>query len=153
MQGPVGASVVQMPTLAFTITDTHLILGAESTVERAIRALSSTGAESVGSAKWFVGAKLTIPSVVGVACLEDTTASSEFFWRMIKEGSQAKSPTSPPGAVSFKFGPPGVGELVNASLLPEFDTVRKYFGSSTFYGVSRPDGFFFEFNYLKPSGY
>jgi len=74
----------------------------------------------------------------------------EFFWRMMKEGSKSTSSAVSVGPASAKLGPQGIGELVNASLLPEFDAVRKYFGSSTFYGISRPDGFFFEFNYLNP---
>ncbi len=41
-------------------------------------------------------------------------------------------------------------DLVDFSLLPDFDAVRKYFGISTFYGVSRPDGFLFEMKYLAP---
>jgi len=145
MQIPADTGTLQMPKLAFTITDTHLIFGVESAVERAIRALSNSGVVSLNSAKWFTSAKLAIPSVVGLACLEDTAASSEFFWRMMKESGKVK-PSS-----LFSFGPQKVEELVNLSLLPEFDAVRKYFGSSTFYGISRGDGFFFEFNYLNPS--
>jgi len=145
MQTPADTGTLQMPKLAFTVTDTHLIFGAESAVERAIRALSSTDAVPLSSAKWFTSAKLAIPSVVGLACLEDTAASSEFFWRMMKESGKVKTSSS------FSFGPQNVDELVNLSLLPEFDAVRKYFGSSTFYGISRQDGFFFEFNYLNPN--
>jgi len=36
------------------------------------------------------------------------------------------------------------------SLLPEFEAVRKYFGLAASYGISRQDGFFFEFKYLNP---
>ena len=38
--------------------------------------------------------------------------------------------------------------LFDFSLLPEFDKVRKYFGVSASYGVSRPDGFYFEFKHI-----
>jgi hypothetical protein len=41
-------------------------------------------------------------------------------------------------------------DLFDFSLLPEFDEVRKYFGLSAFYGLSKPDGFFFELKYLNP---
>ncbi|GAF99078.1 unnamed protein product, partial [marine sediment metagenome] len=129
-----------------------LIFGVESTVEQAIRTLSSTETASVNSAKWFTSAKLAIPSVVGLAYLEDNVASSEIFWRMIKEANKAKALTAPPGPAAIKFGPQGLYELFNPALLPEFEAVRKYFGSSSFYGISRPDGFFFEFRYLNPSG-
>ena len=152
MQVPAEPGAPQTPTLAFTITDTYLIAGVESTVEQAIRTLSSAEAVSVGSAKWFASAKLAIPSVVGIAALEDSAASGELFWWMIKESGKAKASTVPMGPASFQLSPHKIGELVNFNLLPEFDTVRKYFGSSVFYGTSRPDGFFFEFNYLNPPG-
>lgn len=156
MQAPAGPSVPQMPTLAFTITDTHLIFGTESTVERAIRRLSSTEAESVGSAEWFTSATFPIPSVVGLAYLEDNAASSELLWWMMEEtakisgsGSSGSMGITIPPDASLMFSQTG---LFNAGLLPEFDAVRKYFGLFAFYGISRPDGFFFEFKYFNPSG-
>jgi hypothetical protein len=160
MQVPAGPGVPQMPTWAFTITDTHLIFGTESTVERAIRRLSSTEAESVGSAKWFEEATFPIPSVVGLAYLEDNAASSELLWWMMEETAKIMGSGSS-GSMGLSMGismPPDASlifsqtGLFNAGLLPEFDAVRKYFGLFAFYGISRPDGFFFEFKYLNPGG-
>jgi len=143
--------VEQMPNLAFTITDTHLILGLESTVEQAIRTLSSPEAESIDTAQWFTSARLAIPSVVGMASLEDSAVAAEIFWWMIKQTSKAeKSVATPELAEMSVFGPLAFNQLFNPDLLPDFDAVRKYFGLSVFYGVSRPDGFFFEFNNLNP---
>ncbi|GAI75231.1 unnamed protein product, partial [marine sediment metagenome] len=88
MQLPGETGAPPMPKLAFTVTDTHLILGTESTVEQVIRRLDSS-AESVASAKWFTTAKLAIPSVVGLAWLQDNAASGEFFWRMLKKSAGA----------------------------------------------------------------
>jgi hypothetical protein len=156
MQEPSAPSTLQMPNLAFTITDTHLIIGVESTVERAIRALSSTEAASFSSAEWFSWCQSAIPSVVGLAFFEDTTASGEFFWWMMKEHEKSADNDSSISlgiSMSSNFGLSfAQSGLFNFSLLPEFETVRKYFGLSTFYGVSRPDGFFFEFKYLNPRG-
>ncbi len=50
---------------------------------------------------------------------------------------------------NFIFSQAG-SDLFDFSLLPAFDAVRKYFGLSAFYGLSIPDGFFFEFKYLNP---
>jgi hypothetical protein len=157
MQGPADAATVQMPTFAFTVTDTHLIFGLESSVERTIRALSSTGAKSVASAEWFTLSQSAIPSAVGLASLQDNAAAAELSWRTIKkigENKTADSSTSVGAGVSSQsvfphliFSHAGL-DLLNAALLPEFDVVRKYFGVSACYGVSRPDGFFFEFKYL-----
>lgn len=142
MQDPVPAAA-QVPKFAFTVTDTHLIFGVESAVERAVRTLSTTQAVSLGSAKWFNSAKLAIP--VGLACLEDNSASGELLWWMMKQGDQRR-PLFP-----FRFGQHKILELFNFSLLPQFDAVRKYFGVSVFYGVSRPDGFLFEFKDIYPA--
>jgi hypothetical protein len=155
MQGPTTPTVPQMPTFAFTITDTHLIFGRDPTVERAIRALSATGDTSIGSAKWFTAAKSAIPSVVGLANLEDNAASSELFWWLLKHGKKAlwgPNINGDAGSPSVNFGPMEADELFDPGLLPEFDTVRKYFGLIASYGISRPDGFFFEFKYLNPTG-
>ena len=159
MQGPGMPGAPQLVRLAFTFTDTHLIFGAESTVERAIRTLSSTEDVSVGSEKWFTTAKLPLPSVVGLAYLEDNAASSEILWWMMKETAKVRS-SSPSGSFGISMGISGFTDpglmfsqtgLFNPGLLPEFDAVRKYFGLSAFYGISRPDGFFLESVYLNPS--
>ncbi len=155
-EGLGGPIAPQMPKVAFTITDTHLILGAEAGVERAIRRLSSAESVSVDSAKWFTSARLSLPSVVGMAGLQDNAASGELLWWMMKESTTppiktggATIPMVPNPALMFSQ----IGlDLFKFDLLPDYDIVRKYFGLSTFYGVSRPDGFFFEFEYLNPSG-
>jgi len=152
MQGPADLPAKgMMPTLAFTVTDTHLICGPESTVEQAIRTLSSTDTASVGSQKWFVSAKSSIPSAVGMAALEDTATSSELLWQMIKQSGKAGGTGIPMGPnPQMSLSQAGL-DLFDFGLLPQFDAVRKYFGLSTLYGISRPDGFFFEFNYLNPT--
>lgn len=137
--------------MAFTVTDTHLILGLESVVEKTIRTLRSKGAISVGSAKWFNNAKSAVASTVGLAGLEDDVASGELFWWMVKQGDdKAKTSNTSASPASFKFAPQIFDKFINPSLLPSFDAVRKYFGLSAFYGVSRSDGFFFEFKDINP---
>jgi hypothetical protein len=144
--------------LALTVTDTHLLVGGEATVERAIRSLSSKETSSLDSAKWFNFAKSSLPSAVGMASLEDGAASSELAWRMLKDRAKVQNKRED-SSVTVGAGMPGSGfppfpfsrggsELSDFSLLPEFDAVRKYFGVAVLYGISRPDGYFFEFKYL-----
>jgi hypothetical protein len=154
MQGPVERKAPQASTLAFTVTDTHLIVGVESAVEAAIRALNSAGAASVDSAKWFAAAKSAIPATAGLANLQDNEASGELSWRMMKESgrSDAAGSTGNLGvgldsSLNLIFSQEGL-DLFNFGLLPDFEAVRKHFGVSAAYGVSRGDGFFFEFKYL-----
>jgi len=155
-------AIPKAPPLAFTVTDTHLILGGESTVEQAIRALGGSEAESIDSVKWFRQAKANLPSVVGLAGLQNSAASGELLWSTMRQmqkqsqaGDKGKHNEIGVGVSSDSLWPnltfsQGGGELFDFSLLPEFEAVRKYFGSSVSYGISRPDGFFFEFKYLNP---
>jgi len=154
MAGP-GAppQMPQMPQAAFTITDTHLIIGAEAAVEQAIRTLGSSQTSSVASAKWFTKAKASIPSTVGLAGLQDNAASGEPVWSALRQiqkaaGGPAMGPAALPQMMMSQIG----GDLIDFDLLPEFDAVRKYFGLSAVYGVSRNDGYFFEFKYLNSDG-
>jgi hypothetical protein len=151
MQVSSESNVPQAPTSAFTVTDTHLIFASEAAVERAIRTLNSADSSSLGSAKWFTSAKSSIPSVVGMAVLEDNAASSEIFWWMVKQSGKAGSSAVSAGPAAIKSAPGGIGELVNFDLLPPFDAVRKYFGLFAFYGISTPEGFLFEFKGISPT--
>lgn len=142
----------QKPAFAFTITDTHLIFGTESEVERSIRSLSSAGPEPTASIKWFNIAKSANPSVVGLASLKNNTAAAESFWWALKQSEKAGT-TETAVSIDWNFMfPEGGGDLFDFSLLPEFNVVRKYFGLSAFYGISRPDGFYFEFKDINWGG-
>jgi len=149
---------VIMPKIAFTVTDTHLILGAESVVERAVRTLSAAGQNTVP--KWFARAKAVIPDAVGFAGLQNDVVLAEVFWETMNEMGGSEPETSddeskrsigisisPTTGLSFSQG--GV-DLIDAKLLPDFETVKKYFGLSVSYAVARPDGFFLEFKYINP---
>lgn len=149
-QAPPAPQVPKFIRMAFTVTDAHLIFAGEPAVEQAIRTLNSSETPSLASARWFASSKSSIPSTVGLACLQDDVASSEFFWWMLKQSSKDKAARISPGAAAVPISAlPGFDSL-KFDLLPEFDSVRKYFGLTSFYGISRPDGFFFEFKYLAP---
>ncbi|MGA2069993.1 MAG: hypothetical protein ABSG97_01480 [Sedimentisphaerales bacterium] len=136
--------------LAFTITDTHLIFGPESAVELAIRTLGGAENAPVNSAKWFNIAKSAVPSVVGSAAFEDNSASGELLWWMLKDNAKSRRASMGMGPAAAVLAGPDAWDFADFSLLPEFGAVKKYFGLSAGYGISRPDGFFFEFKYLNP---
>jgi hypothetical protein len=160
MQAPLGTGAPGIPKMAFTVTDTHLIFASEPAVEQAIRTLSSSEAVPLASAKWFTRAKSNIPSVVGLAGLQDTAASAEHYWTALRESARTRQSKDSPSQIGLGAGASsalpqllfsqGGADLFDFSLLPEFDAVRKYFGLSASYGISRQDGFFFEFKYLNP---
>ena len=156
-----GPNAPEMAPSGFTVTDTHFIFASEATIERTIRALDDS-AESIDSARWFARAKANIPSAVGVAGLEDNAATTEPLWAGMREpkkedkGGNSKNEigvSMSSGSIlpQVTFTPSGSG-FFDFSLLPEFDAVRKYFGVSAFYGISRSDGFFFELKFLDPVG-
>ena len=138
--------------LAFTVTDTHLIFGQEGAVERAIRTLAGAENEPIGSAKWFNIAKSVVPSIVGTAGFEDNVASGELLWWMLKESGKSRRADLNMGPAAAVLAGPDAWDFADFTLLPEFSAVKKYFGLSAGYGISRSDGFFFEFKYLNPQG-
>jgi len=143
-------------TMAFTVTDTHLILGKESAVESAIRAISSKEIKSLDSAQWFLTAKGSIPAMVGFASLKNRAATSKILWEQMKKAAASKEESGLQAGVGISSGNfPFItlkGEMFNYSLLPSFDEVHKYFGVSAYYGKSRADGLFIEFKYFNPPG-
>ncbi len=138
--------------LAFTITDTHLIFGQEPAVERAIRTLSGAGNEPVNSSRWFNIAKNSVPSVVGMAGFEDNVATGELLWWMLKESGKSRRASMGMGPAAAVLAGPDAWDFADFGLLPEYNAVKKYFGLSASYGISRPDGYYFEFKYLNRQG-
>jgi hypothetical protein len=132
-------TAVAIPTLAFTVTDTHLICGTESSVEKAIRTLR-TG-ESILDARWFNRAKAALPAKTSMVSLEDTRATVEFLWWLLKQSRKS------PGAAALAA--PAAGYIfsdfdLDFPLLPEYEKVSRYFGLTASYVISRDDGFYIE---------
>jgi len=152
-----SAGAAQKPRFAFAFTDSHLIAGTEPVVEQSIRILHSGDSRPLSSAKWFNAAKLNIPSVAGLAVLEDGAVSAEFFWDMMKKsatsGAKDKSGANIGVVASGASTVPRLmftqSQIFDPSLLPEFEVVKKYFGLSTSHGMSNSDGFLFEFDNLR----
>ena len=156
---------VESPLWALTVTDTHLILSSEAAVERAVRSMAVGGStESIDSARWFAKAKSSIPSEVGLVALQDDAVLAEYLWSVVRKWQQqgksndntsrsqidnADSSGSNVRQMTFSNE---LSELFDFSLLPEFGAVRKYFGVSSFYVISRADGFFFELKCLNRDG-
>jgi len=144
-----------MPKLAFTVTDTHVVMGVEAAVEGAVRKLS-TGADDLP--RWFRRARSAIPDVVGLADLQDDAAAVQVLWKTLKEAAEEAKSSSDESGRSIKVGLGSSGlsfsqsgvDFMTPDLLPDFEAVRKYFGISATYGIAREDGFFFEFTYLNP---
>jgi hypothetical protein len=161
-RGAPQREIPEMPTFAFTFTDTHLIFSKESAVEKAIRTLNSTENTSMDSAKWFNIAKSAVPSLTGMVTLQNYKASGKFIWSQMRDMANKDKKEDSNSKIEMGVGVrPGSSfpevmfsqsgkQLFDFSLLPEFDEIKEYFGLSAFYGISRSDGFFFEIKYLNP---
>jgi len=162
MQAPAAHDTPKIAPSAFTVTDTHMLFASESAVEQAIRTLASNQTESISSARWFNKAKSNIPSAVGMASLQDNAASGELLWSTLRQSKKPdKSDDDKKNQITVgvtteslfprvMFSQTGDG-LLDFSLLPEYNVVKKHLGIYVFYGISRQDGFFFEFKYLSPT--
>jgi hypothetical protein len=130
---------IDFPVLAFTVTDTHLICGTESSVEKAVRTIRS--GESLSDTPWFNRAKAVLPARTGMAGLIDAKAGIEFLWWLMKQTKKD------PGSAGLAA--PTASYIVSDfdldfTLLPDFEKVSKYFGLAASYIISRDDGFFIE---------
>jgi hypothetical protein len=160
-RGAAQAAVPPMPKFAFTVTDTHLIISTEAAVEKAIRTLNSSENISIENRRWFNTARSAVPSLVGLATLQNDALSGKFIWSQLRNLPKRAAKKDKDSSIEMGVGVrPGSSfpqmmltssgsDLFDFSLLPEFDEVKKHFGLSALYGISRADGFFFEFKYLN----
>ncbi len=162
MQNPNGGEIPKMPKYAFTVTDTHLIFSKESSVEQVLRTLNSTENVSVVSKRWFNIAKSSIPSLAGLVTLQNDAVWGKYVWSEMRNLSKQMKEKEKESDIKVGVGgragsvfsqilsSRARNQLFDFSLLPEFDVVKKYFGLSAIYGISKSDGFFFEFKNLNP---
>ena len=139
---------VDMPNFAFTVLDTHLIIGPEESVENVVRNLNSKEAARLNSTKWFNDAKSNInPSSVGAVIIEDSSATAEVLWWTIKQFAEMAKNV---GDSNDNFQDAGFSFLgpIKPQLLPEFETVSKYFGISVLQALSTAEGFNLQYKYM-----
>ena len=149
-----GTSGDQQQKWAFTLTDAHVIIGTETTVEQALRSIG-TSEPTLNSAKWFVAGKSALPSTVGIASLQNDAAANESFWKTLKQQKQEVENNDSKSSVGIDlnsqaklmFTQKGL-DFIDFSLLPDFEKVKKYFGLSVSHLTSRPDGFLMEIKSL-----
>ncbi len=141
-------NIPEMPKMAFTVSDTHLIMGTEAAVEKSIRNIDNSSG-SINSQKWFNTAKSSMPSSVGLAGFENYVVVWEKLWDIFKQGSQDQKAAALRSTIEQSIIDVPTDVPFDFKLLPSFDAVRKYFGLTTIYGSSRPDGYYFELQYLN----
>ncbi len=124
---------IPMPKVGFTVTDTYWIMGTVDMVENAVRNMQKD--DSIEAKKWFKIAKDMAPAA-GMGSFNNDKQSFESAWWLLRNMKETQNK-----GMFFNFGD---DDLFDFSLLPEFEKVKKYFGVSSFYSISREDGFYFE---------
>ena len=151
MQAPTPPAMPTPAKMAITVTDSHVIIGEVSSVESVIRSIAGSGSTPVSSAEWYKRTSAAIPSVAGMIGLEDTSAGMEMLWWMFKQVGDAGGMNSM-SPIGMMMDNPEMANIADFKLLPGYDAVKKYFGVSAAYGISRADGFYFESKYLDNPG-
>lgn len=90
-----------------------------------------------------------MPSSVGLAGFENYAAVWEKLWDIFKQGSPEQKKAALRSTIEQPVIDVPTDMPFDFSLLPSFDAVRKFFGLASFYGISRPDGFYFEVQYIN----
>lgn len=134
---------MQTPKIGLTVTDTHLIVGLEKDIERSLRLLKNRQAQGLETKKWFRAARRLCPPTVGMAGFKNDRIVFKKFWKMLKEKEKTGNENEMTIGLSTA-GPEIFSEFIDFKKLPDFEAVKKYFGISGGYLISRPDGFYYE---------
>ena len=104
--------------------------------------MQDKSASRLPSARWYRRAAAAIPSPAGSSGMMDLSVFGRHIWHLLKSG-KTDSPA--------EFMVEDFRELGDFARLPEFETVRKYFGIVVSQFFSQPDGFTFEYRMLSPA--
>jgi len=162
---------------AFAVPGGNLVIGPVSGVEQEIRDLRREDLEPIEADPMYRHAATALPSRAGVWFYSNQQIASEAMWVQLKEAAQTLPPSGPrgprPGPEDFLRSSPltngqygggmparpritGINVVVQLlrnycdfNALPDFETVRKYFGPSVGYVTSTDEGIYFEMTGLK----
>jgi len=125
-------------TMAIAVTQTHLLLGGQTAVEKAIQRQTQPQAKPLTEAEWFRRAMTAIPSDAGLVSVDNMQLLGKHSWTYLKKGVLNS-------LVDFSVENDTIDGLLPAfGLLPEFEKVQQYFGIHVGWIITRPDGFFLE---------
>jgi len=143
-RGPMAAVDKEAPAgvkedkIAFAVIPEYMLIGSESNIEEAIRLINNKEASGIENAQWLVRARKALPEKVGLASLSNDQAAMEYLWWLVKEGKVGEADMQSMLIADM------VKDYADFKLLPDFGTIKKYFGVSSSYVISRQDGFYFE---------
>ena len=166
-----GGEVKQEPVAAFAVADDNFVVGPVKAVEQSIRDLGRKDIEAIGADAMYQHASRYIPAQAGLYAYQNEQTTSAASWAQLRAAAKeaAKNPRRDPnvkGSDSINGVPQrkieiGLGtstgpnlpmlmvvnqfkEFVDFSALPDFEQVRKYFGSTVVYVKGSDEGLFAE---------
>ena len=157
-----GGAVTQEPVAAFAVADDNFVVGSVKTVEQSIRDLGRKDIEGIGADAMYQHASRYLPAQAAMYAYANEQINTAALWETLRAAAKeaAKNPRGSAGAkrddspneaevVSGLSANPNlpmqmlVNEFknyVDFSALPDFDQVRKYFGSSVMYVKGSDEG-------------
>lgn len=148
--------------MALAVTGSNLVIGRVSAVEQAVRNQRRTDLESIQTDLMYSHASRFLPAQAGAWGYENYQTAAELVWVQLKDAASKAGEESDDedeeGFDSFfgAFGAFPTKELVEElegicdfNTLPDFATVRKYFGAGLSYLEGTDDGIWFESVIIK----
>jgi len=155
MPGPAAGARMQM---AFSVTGGHFVFGPVGDVEQAIRSLQKEPDNGLASDPTFRYARERLPSQAGVYSYQNDRLNMEAAWVTIKQmiREMAADVQTESGAEDGLPAPvrkmlKTLLQYVDASQLPDFKAVEKYWGATVGFLQNRPEGLYWESTALKPA--
>lgn len=150
-------------SLAFSVVSDQLILGVEEDVEQAIRDFQSDSFESLTSDPMFQRVTRHLPSQAGLFYYENSRDHTEQTWWMLKNIAREKPATDEEITLQLGVGIESTSGLSNSQLLflqgltgyldfstlPDYESVKKYFGAAIGYVKNIDEGIYAEFKMVK----
>jgi hypothetical protein len=137
-------------SVAFSVAGDHLVVGQVGEVEQALRSLQKEPESPLASDPMFRYARESLPSQACLYLYQNNRLNMEITWtalkQMARDGSdQDEASWNPALALLQK-----AKGYVDLGKLPEFAAVAKYWGASTGFMQSRPEGLYWESLTLRP---
>lgn len=135
-----GADLGETPenTMAVAVTQTHLLLGNQKAVEKAIQQQTQLQVKPLADTEWFRKALAVIPSDAGSISIDNMQLVGKHSWTALKQRKLD-------GLIDIDIDNEQLNSFLSAcESLPEFEQVKQYFGIHLGWIITRPDGFYLE---------
>ncbi len=144
-----GQVAMEPKQFAAAIAADSLAFGEVDAVEQVIRDSQGTPSDPLGSDPTFRYIKRFLPSEAGAYWTVNGQRYWEIFWTVLQSEARKAASRPRPGAAAAKdrsideedLSPIGqIGQIIDLTKLPPFESVRKYFGPTAAYVKEHADG-------------